>query len=85
MDVLDCTLTRVESICQMLNDLNIIRHMCRYTLTMNTSLRTDAPPDRAAIHRLLLSHIPSAKILRTSGAELVRTVASPDVVQLSLL
>ncbi|CAL8463070.1 g2604 [Coccomyxa elongata] len=42
-----------------------------YTLTMNTSLRTDVPPDRAAIHRLLLSHIPSAKILRTSGAELV--------------
>ena len=43
----------------------------RYMLTMNTSLSTDAPPDRAAISALIRQHVPDAVHLRSSGSELV--------------
>ncbi len=47
----------------------------RYTLTMNTSLDSEAPPDRAAIGELISQHVPDALHLRSSGAELARLIA----------
>jgi hypothetical protein len=42
---------------------------------MNTSLDSEAPPDRAAIGELISQHVPDALHLRSSGAELARLIA----------
>ena len=46
---------------------------CRYTLTLNMSLDSGKPADRQGVTELVCTTVAGAALLRTSGAETVRT------------